>query len=60
MSEKKKKLRGRPPKSKEKTLRFTMDIPFELHALISKEIEESGQTMKGYFIALAKKDLRRK
>ena len=60
MAEEEKKRRGRPPKKKEKTLRFTMDLQLDLHARITERIEETGQTMKGYFMALAKKDLKDK
>lgn len=59
MPEEKKKRRGRPPKAKVKTLRFTMDLTLDLHAEISEKIEETGQTMKGYFITLAKQDLKK-
>lgn len=59
MSEEKKRKRGRPPKTnKEEMIRFTMDLPIEFHSQILEKIEESGQTMKGYFVSLAKKDLR--
>lgn len=59
MPEEEKKRRGRPPKkNKEKTLRFTMDLPLDLHAQIQEKIDDSGQTMKGYFLYLVKKDLR--
>ena len=47
-----------PPAPVKKKLRFTMDLPVELHQEISARLEESGQTMKGYFLSLAKKDLR--
>ncbi len=47
-----------PPTPVKKKLRFTMDLPVELHQEISARLEESGQTMKGYFLSLAKKDLR--
>ena len=58
MSEEKKRKRGRPPKiNKEEMIRFTMDLPIEFHSQILEKIEESGQTMKGYFLRLAKKDL---
>ena len=60
MPEEEKKRRGRPPKKKEKTLRFTMDLTLDLHAQITEKIEETGQTMKGYFLRLAKKDLEEK
>lgn len=60
MPEEEKKRRGRPPKKKEKTLRFTMDLTLDLHAKITERIEETGQTMKGYFLRLAKKDLEEK
>jgi len=59
MSEEKKRKRGRPPKrNKTETIRFTMDLPVDFHAKILDRVEESGQTMKGYFVALAKRDLR--
>ena len=55
-TEKKIDLPPTPPKKKK--LRFTMDLPIELHQEISEKLEETGQTMKGYFLSLAKKDLR--
>ena len=59
MSEEKKRKRGRPPKkNKEETIRFTMDMPVDFHTQILDKIEESGQTMKGYFMNLARRDLR--
>ena len=61
MSEEKKRKRGRPPKrNKEETIRFTMDMPVDFHAQILDRIEETGQTMKGYFMALARRDLKEK
>lgn len=35
-----------------------MGMPVDFHAQILNRIEESGQTMKGYFMALARKDLK--
>ena len=59
MPSEKKRKRGRPPKkNKTETIRFTMDMPVEFHAQILDKLEETGQTMKGYFMALAKKDLK--
>ena len=55
----KKRKRGRPPKiNKEETIRFTMDLSIEFHKQILEKIEESGQTMKGYFMALARRNMR--
>ena len=60
MPEEKKRKRGRPPKkNKTEMIRFTMDMPVEFHSQILDRVEESGQTMKGYFMALARKDLKR-
>jgi len=59
MSEEKKRKRGRPPKrNRTETIRFTIALPVEFHSQILDRIEESGQTMKGYFMALARRDLR--
>jgi hypothetical protein len=35
--------------------RVTVDVPKPLYDDIKSEIEETGQTLKGFFIALAKK-----
>ena len=60
MPTEKKRERGRlPKKNKTETIRFTMDMPVEFHAQILEKIEESGQTMKGYFMALARRDLKK-
>jgi len=53
-----KKTEQAPTPPKKKKLRFTMDLPIELHQEISEKLEETGQTMKGYFLSLAKRDLR--
>ena len=53
-----KKTEQAPTLPKKKKLRFTMDLPIELHQEISAKLEDTGQTMKGYFLSLAKKDLR--
>ena len=59
MPPEKKRKRGRPPKkNKTEMIRFTMDMPVEFHAQILEKLEETGQTMKGYFMALARRDLR--
>jgi hypothetical protein len=33
-------------------------MPVDFHAQILDRIEETGQTMKGYFMALARRDLK--
>ena len=59
MPEEKKRKRGRPPKkNKTEMIRFTMDMPVDFHGQILDRVEETGQTMKGYFMALARKDLK--
>lgn len=42
---------------KKKKIRFTMDLPVELHERIKKKSTRQGQIMKGYFVSLALKDL---
>lgn len=44
-------------KGEKKTKRFTMDLPKELHQQITEKVNYTGQTMKGYFLSLARKDL---
>jgi len=59
MPEEKKRKRGRPPKkNKTEMIRFTMDMPVEFHSQILDRVEETGQTMKGYFMTLARQDLK--
>ena len=59
MPEEKKRKRGRSPKkNKTEMIRFTMDMPVEFHGQILNRVEETGQTMKGYFMTLARRDLR--
>jgi len=45
------------PKVKKKKIRFTMDLPVELHEKIKTKATRQGQIMKGYFVALALRDL---
>jgi predicted DNA binding CopG/RHH family protein len=45
------------PKEKKKKIRFTMDLPVELHEKIKTKAARQGQIMKGYFVALALRDL---
>ncbi len=45
------------PKVKKKKIRFTMDLPVELHEKIKTKAARQGQIMKGYFVALALRDL---
>ena len=42
---------------KQKKIRFTMDMPAELHARIKAKATRQGQMMKGYFLNLAWNDL---
>lgn len=46
-----------PTTEKKKKIRFTMDLPVELHEKIKTKATRQGQIMKGYFVALALKDL---
>ncbi len=43
-------------KSKRK-IRFTMDLPEDLHKKITERADDNGQTMKGYILKLVKADL---
>lgn len=40
--------------------RLNMDIPMDLYEQIEGEIEENGQTVKGFFVMLAKQYFRAK
>lgn len=42
---------------KEKTKRFTMDLPVSLHTRVSDKATSKGQTIKGYLLTLIWKDL---
>lgn len=44
-------------KEKKKKIRFTMDLPVDLHQKIKSKATRQGQIMKGYFVALALRDL---
>jgi len=49
------------PKRKKRALqRVTVDVPKPLYDDIKIEIEETGQTLKGFFIALAKNYFKQK
>ena len=43
---------------KEKVKRVTIDLPFLLYADIRRKLIDNKQTLKDYFMTLAKKDLR--
>jgi hypothetical protein len=44
-------------KETEPTKRTTVDIPVSLHKLISKHLVDKEQTLRDYFLELARKDL---
>ena len=44
-------------REKNKKVRFTMDISSDLHRHITRIAKDRGQTIKGYFLTLAKKDI---
>ena len=51
------KLEQKSRPKKEKTKRFTMDLPISLHARVSSQATSKGQTIKGYLLTLIWKDL---
>ncbi|OLY95612.1 hypothetical protein SAMN05444008_13015 [Cnuella takakiae] len=48
---------SKPKKQEEVTRRTTLDIPESLHKAIKRRLIDNGQTIKDYFLDLAKKDL---
>ncbi len=38
--------------------RINMDMPQDLYQFIEEEVEETGQTVKGFFVALVKQHFR--
>jgi len=38
-------------------IRFTMDLPEDLHQQITNRADDNGQTIKGYILKLVKADL---
>lgn len=44
---------------RKKVKRITIDLPFSLYVDIKKQLIESEQTMKDYFVNLAEDDLRK-
>lgn len=44
-------------KASKRKIRFTMDLPEDLHEAITTRADDNGQTMKGYILKLVKADL---
>ena len=44
-------------KAPKRKIRFTMDLPEDLHGQITNRADDNGQTMKGYILKLVKADL---
>ena len=44
-------------KASKRKIRFTMDLPEDLHEQITTRADDNGQTMKGYILKLVKADL---
>ena len=44
-------------KKPQRKIRFTMDLPEDLHSQITNRADDNGQTMKGYILKLVKADL---
>jgi hypothetical protein len=49
---------AKPTAPKRDVKRINMDIPTDLNDLIEAEIEETGQTVKGFFVMLARQYFR--
>jgi len=44
-------------KAPKRKIRFTMDLPEDMHQRITSRADDNGQTIKGYILKLVKADL---
>lgn len=49
-----------PKVEKQETVRITIDIPTGFHKELKRATKMMGQTLKGYFLYLARQDIERK
>lgn len=49
-----------PKVEESETVRITIDIPTPFHAELKRATKMMGQTLKGYFLYLARQDIERK
>ncbi len=52
------KVKERRTKEKEPTTRITIDLPNSFYLKVKEHVEDQGQTIKGFFINLAKEHFR--
>lgn len=58
--EKEQQPKPKPKVDESATVRITIDIPVGFHADLKRATKMMGQTLKGYFLYLARQDMERK